>query len=100
MVLRMSLIKNDLKNVKIAEKSLKIGQFGQFYPILATFYEFKSRFEKSWLTELRRPILNLIFPESTCSGASKISNDIFFHGIWVKLFLSLMCIYRALYINM
>jgi hypothetical protein len=39
---------HDLKNVKIAEKSLKIGQFGQFYPILPTFYEFKSRFEKSW----------------------------------------------------
>jgi hypothetical protein len=36
---------HDLKNVKIAEKSLKIGQF---LPILATVYEFKSRFEKSW----------------------------------------------------
>jgi hypothetical protein len=34
--------------LKIAEKGLKIGQFGQFYPILPTFYEFKSRFEKSW----------------------------------------------------
>jgi hypothetical protein len=32
---------HDLKNVKIVEKSLKIGQY---LPILATFYEFKSRF--------------------------------------------------------
>jgi sugar phosphate permease len=36
---------HDLKNVKIAEFFLKIGQLLQ---ILATFYEFKSRFEKSW----------------------------------------------------
>jgi hypothetical protein len=36
---------HDLKNVKIAEKSLKIGQL---LPILATFYEFESVFEKSW----------------------------------------------------
>jgi hypothetical protein len=35
----------NVKNVKIAEKSLKIGQL---LPILVTFYEFKSRFEKSW----------------------------------------------------
>jgi hypothetical protein len=49
---------------ELKKKSLKIGQFGPFYRILATFYEFKSRFEKSWLTELRRPIF-LIFPEST-----------------------------------
>jgi hypothetical protein len=33
---------HDLMNVKIAEKSLKD------WSILATFYEFKSRFEKSW----------------------------------------------------
>jgi hypothetical protein len=46
-ILKLSLKSNvfhDLKNVKIAEKSLKIGQL---LPILATFYEFKSRFEKS-----------------------------------------------------
>jgi hypothetical protein len=34
---------HDLKNVKIAEKCLKIGQL---LPIFATFYEFKSHFEK------------------------------------------------------
>jgi hypothetical protein len=44
------------------------------------FIKVKSRFEKSWWTELRWPILNFIFPESTCSGASKISNDFFFTG--------------------
>jgi hypothetical protein len=31
---------HDLKNVKIAQRSLKICQF---WPILAIFYEFKSR---------------------------------------------------------
>jgi hypothetical protein len=36
---------HDLKNVKIAEHFLKIGQL---LPILATFYEFESVFEKSW----------------------------------------------------
>jgi hypothetical protein len=36
----------DLKNVKISQRSLKICPF---WPILATIYEFKSRFEKSWL---------------------------------------------------
>jgi hypothetical protein len=40
----VSNVFHDLKNVKIAAKSLKIGQF---LPILATFYEFKSRFEKN-----------------------------------------------------
>jgi hypothetical protein len=47
-VLKLSLIPHvhGLKNVKIAEKVLKLGQFLQ---ILATFYQFfKSRFEKSW----------------------------------------------------
>jgi hypothetical protein len=43
---------HDLKNVKIAEKSLKIGQLlpilANFNHILATFYEFESVFEKSW----------------------------------------------------
>jgi hypothetical protein len=34
--------------VKIAEKRLKIGQFLPFLAILATFYDLKSRFEKSW----------------------------------------------------
>jgi hypothetical protein len=34
-----------LQNLKIAEKSFKISQF---LPILATCYELKSRFEKSW----------------------------------------------------
>jgi hypothetical protein len=44
--IRSKNLLHDLKNVKIAEKSLKIGQF---YPILPTFYEFlKSRFDKSW----------------------------------------------------
>jgi hypothetical protein len=33
----IKLAKIDLKNVKIAEKSLKIGQF---LPVFATFYEF------------------------------------------------------------
>jgi hypothetical protein len=33
------------KNDQKGEKSLKIGQF---CPILPKFYEFKSRFEKSW----------------------------------------------------
>jgi hypothetical protein len=46
-------------------------------PILATFYEFKSRFEKSWLRKVRRPIFNLMFSESTCSGLSKIRNLFF-----------------------
>jgi hypothetical protein len=36
---------HDLKNVKIADKSLQISQL---LPILANYYEFKSRFEKSW----------------------------------------------------
>jgi hypothetical protein len=36
---------HDQKNEKIAEKSLKIGQL---LPILATFYEFESVFEKRW----------------------------------------------------
>jgi hypothetical protein len=37
---------HDLKNVKIAEKSLKIGQF---YPILPTFTpNLNHVFEKSW----------------------------------------------------
>jgi hypothetical protein len=36
---------HDLKNVEIATKSLNICQF---WPILATFYEFKSCSEKSW----------------------------------------------------
>jgi hypothetical protein len=43
---------HDLKNVKIAEESLKIGKLlsilAHFSHILATFYEFKSRFKKSW----------------------------------------------------
>jgi hypothetical protein len=34
-----------MKNVKNCRKRTKIGQF---WSILATFYEFKSRFEKSW----------------------------------------------------
>jgi hypothetical protein len=38
-------VPDDLKNVKIADFFFKIGQL---LPILATFYEFKSRFEKSW----------------------------------------------------
>jgi hypothetical protein len=33
---------HDLKKVKVDKESLKIGQI---LPILATFYEFKSRFE-------------------------------------------------------
>jgi hypothetical protein len=36
---------HDLKNVKIVPQKLKICQF---WLILATFYEFKSRLEKSW----------------------------------------------------
>jgi hypothetical protein len=36
---------HDLKNVKIAQRSVKICQFGLIWAI---FYEFKSRFEKSW----------------------------------------------------
>jgi hypothetical protein len=40
----VSNVFHDLKNVKIAAKKMKIGQF---LPILATFYEFKSRFEKN-----------------------------------------------------
>jgi hypothetical protein len=39
----VSRVFHDLKNVKIAEKNLQIGQL---LPILDTFYEFKSRFEK------------------------------------------------------
>jgi hypothetical protein len=35
---------HDLKNMKIAQRSVNIGHFG---PILAIFYEFKSHFEKS-----------------------------------------------------
>jgi hypothetical protein len=41
----VSNVFHDLKNVKIAKRSLKISLF---WPILATFYEFKSHFEKSW----------------------------------------------------
>jgi hypothetical protein len=40
----------------------------------ATFYEFKSRFEKSWL------VSTLIFSDSTCSGVSKISYGFLVHG--------------------
>jgi hypothetical protein len=43
----VSNVFHDLKNVKIAEKDWKSVNFGQFWPILATIYEFKSRFEKS-----------------------------------------------------
>jgi hypothetical protein len=38
---------HDLNNVKIAEKSLKIGQLLQILANFTTFYEFKSRFEKN-----------------------------------------------------
>jgi hypothetical protein len=37
---------HDLKNVKI--EVWKSVHFDQFWPILTIFYEFKSRFEKSW----------------------------------------------------
>jgi hypothetical protein len=38
----------DLKMWKKPKKVLKSVNFAQCWPILATFYEFKSRFEKSW----------------------------------------------------
>jgi hypothetical protein len=50
-----------LKNVKIAEKVVNRSIFDKFS---CTFYEFKSRFEKSCWSKLREPIFNLMFSES------------------------------------
>jgi hypothetical protein len=36
------------EDLKKPEEVLKSVNFDQFWPILAIFYEFKSRFEKSW----------------------------------------------------
>jgi hypothetical protein len=65
--------------VKIAEKSLKIGQF---LPILATLYEFlKSRFEKNQSNQEPYLICLFSFSESTCSGVSKTENQFEVHAL-------------------
>jgi hypothetical protein len=64
--------------VKIAAKSLKIGQF---LPILATFYEFKSRFEKNQSNQEPYLICLFSFSESACSGVSKTENHFDVHAL-------------------
>jgi hypothetical protein len=50
--IRCKNVFHDLKNVKNSPKKFEnqsiLTNFDQFWPILAVFYEFKSRFEKSW----------------------------------------------------
>jgi poly-D-alanine transfer protein DltD len=73
---------HDLKNVKIAEKSLKIGQF---LPILATFYELNHVLKKVGRESCHNNlflIFNLIFSESTCYWVSKIRNQNFLRALW------------------
>jgi hypothetical protein len=77
---------HDLKNVKKAEQSLKICQF---WPILATFYEFKSHFEKVGRRS-SDDLLKISYFLNLHDLEHPKSVTIFFHGIWVKLSLSMM----------
>jgi hypothetical protein len=63
---------------------MKNSIFGQFLPILATFYEVKITFLKF-----------LKFSDSTCSGASKISNFFSCAHFWVNKSLRRMCVKSA-----
>jgi hypothetical protein len=70
-------------------KNSKSSIFGQFLPILATFYEVKITFLKKLVGGAQ--VTNLMFYDSTCSGVSKISN-LFCAHFWVNKSLSMMCV--------
>jgi hypothetical protein len=69
------LILDSPEHVDSENINLKIGSLSLLFQLFSIFGQLiKSRFEKSWWAELRKPIFNLMFSESTCSGVSKIGN--------------------------